>query len=133
VSEWIGSTLEMTRISRLDMGNYLCIASNSVPPSVSKQIKVSVDCEYTSPLPANASDHLRTLSTILRLLLAKDDEPSAVSHPSASPKWLSIHPHGLGLFSQSQSRQAQPSHSFPKSHRLLITYHTRFSLLDSSQ
>ncbi|XP_031778750.1 lachesin isoform X2 [Nasonia vitripennis] len=43
VNEWIGSTLEMTRISRLDMGNYLCIASNSVPPSVSKQIKVSVD------------------------------------------------------------------------------------------
>ncbi|XP_011500615.1 PREDICTED: lachesin-like [Ceratosolen solmsi marchali] len=43
VNEWVGSTLEMTRISRLDMGNYLCIASNSVPPSVSKQIKVSVD------------------------------------------------------------------------------------------
>ncbi|KAJ8679703.1 hypothetical protein QAD02_015490, partial [Eretmocerus hayati] len=43
VPEWTGNTLEMTRISRLDMGNYLCIASNSVPPSVSKQIKVSVD------------------------------------------------------------------------------------------
>ncbi|XP_014204982.1 lachesin-like [Copidosoma floridanum] len=43
VSEWVGSTLEMTKISRLDMGNYLCIASNGVPPSVSKQIKVSVD------------------------------------------------------------------------------------------
>ncbi|XP_058796821.1 lachesin-like [Phymastichus coffea] len=43
VTEWKGSTLEMTRISRLDMGNYLCIANNSVPPMVSKQIKVSVD------------------------------------------------------------------------------------------
>ncbi|CAK9803858.1 Protein CEPU-1 [Anthophora quadrimaculata] len=45
VSEWKGETLEITRISRLDMGVYLCIAKNDVPPTVSKQIKVSVDCE----------------------------------------------------------------------------------------
>ncbi|XP_012136838.1 lachesin isoform X2 [Megachile rotundata] len=43
VSEWQGETLEITRISRLDMGVYLCIAKNGVPPTVSKQIKVSVD------------------------------------------------------------------------------------------
>ncbi|XP_025423912.1 neurotrimin-like isoform X2 [Sipha flava] len=43
VSEWAGPTLELHRISRLDMGAYLCIATNSVPPSVSKRIKVSVD------------------------------------------------------------------------------------------
>ncbi|XP_054000602.1 lachesin-like isoform X1 [Hylaeus anthracinus] len=43
VSEWKGETLEITRISRLDMGVYLCIATNGVPPTVSKQIKVSVD------------------------------------------------------------------------------------------
>ncbi|XP_029055041.1 lachesin-like [Osmia bicornis bicornis] len=43
VPEWKGETLEITRISRLDMGVYLCIATNSVPPTVSKQIKVSVD------------------------------------------------------------------------------------------
>uniref|UniRef100_A0A1I8MQE0 Ig-like domain-containing protein n=1 Tax=Musca domestica TaxID=7370 RepID=A0A1I8MQE0_MUSDO len=43
VSEWEGDTLELTRISRLDMGAYLCIASNGVPPTVSKRIKVSVD------------------------------------------------------------------------------------------
>lgn len=46
VTEWEGDTLELTRISRLDMGAYLCIASNGVPPTVSKRIKVSVDCEY---------------------------------------------------------------------------------------
>jgi hypothetical protein len=28
------------------MGAYLCIASNGVPPTVSKRIKVSVDCKY---------------------------------------------------------------------------------------
>ena len=46
VSEWEGEILELTRISRLDMGAYLCIASNGVPPTVSKRIKVSVDCKY---------------------------------------------------------------------------------------
>ncbi|XP_015431804.1 PREDICTED: lachesin-like [Dufourea novaeangliae] len=43
VMEWKGETLEIARISRVDMGAYLCIASNGVPPTVSKQIKVSVD------------------------------------------------------------------------------------------
>uniref|UniRef100_A0A1B6MB79 Ig-like domain-containing protein n=1 Tax=Graphocephala atropunctata TaxID=36148 RepID=A0A1B6MB79_9HEMI len=43
VSEWEGEVLDISKISRLDMGAYLCIASNSVPPSVSKRIKVSVD------------------------------------------------------------------------------------------
>ena len=46
VYDWDGEMLEITKISRLDMGAYLCIASNTVPPSVSKRIKVSVDCEY---------------------------------------------------------------------------------------
>ncbi|XP_065567319.1 lachesin-like isoform X1 [Artemia franciscana] len=38
-----GSVLNITRISRLHMGNYLCIASNGVPPSVSKKIAVKVE------------------------------------------------------------------------------------------
>ncbi|XP_053958518.1 lachesin [Anastrepha ludens] len=38
-----GEALELERISRLHMGAYLCIATNGVPPSVSKRIKVSVD------------------------------------------------------------------------------------------
>ncbi|KFB35718.1 hypothetical protein ZHAS_00002617 [Anopheles sinensis] len=43
VPEWEGNSIEITKISRLDMGAYLCIASNGVPPTVSKRIKVSVD------------------------------------------------------------------------------------------
>lgn len=43
VTEWDGESLELIKISRLDMGAYLCIASNGVPPTVSKRIKVSVD------------------------------------------------------------------------------------------
>lgn len=56
VTEWEGETLELTKISRLDMGAYLCIASNGVPPSVSKRIKVSVDCKY-SPFLFHFANH----------------------------------------------------------------------------
>ncbi|XP_070508066.1 lachesin-like [Chironomus tepperi] len=37
-----GEMLSLTKITRSEMGAYLCIASNSVPPSVSKRMKVQV-------------------------------------------------------------------------------------------
>ncbi|XP_031787701.1 lachesin isoform X2 [Nasonia vitripennis] len=37
-----GSQLEITRVNRLHMGAYLCIASNGVPPTVSKRIVLIV-------------------------------------------------------------------------------------------
>ncbi|XP_055592432.1 lachesin-like [Uranotaenia lowii] len=43
VLDWEGDSLSLSRVSRFDMGAYLCIATNGVPPSVSKRIKVSVD------------------------------------------------------------------------------------------
>lgn len=46
VADWDGDSLEISKISRLDMGAYLCIASNGVGGvAVSKRIKVSVDCK----------------------------------------------------------------------------------------
>lgn len=53
-----GSSLELLKISRLDMGVYLCIASNGVPPTVSKRIFVSVDCKLA------ISSSLSSLSSI---------------------------------------------------------------------
>lgn len=41
-----GETLTITKVSRLHMGAYLCIASNGVPPSISKRIMLMVQCEY---------------------------------------------------------------------------------------
>lgn len=38
--------LTLSKISRSDMGAYLCIASNGVPPSVSKRIMIKVHCEF---------------------------------------------------------------------------------------
>ena len=42
---WTGDTLEIHRVRREDMGAYLCIASNKIPPSVSKRITLVVECE----------------------------------------------------------------------------------------
>ncbi|XP_076030573.1 lachesin-like isoform X2 [Oratosquilla oratoria] len=38
-----GETLTLTQVSRTHMGAYLCIASNGVPPSVSKRINLYVE------------------------------------------------------------------------------------------
>jgi hypothetical protein len=46
VNVYEGDQMNLTRISRSEMGAYLCIASNGVPPTVSKRITVDVECEY---------------------------------------------------------------------------------------
>ncbi|KAG8303560.1 hypothetical protein J6590_007228 [Homalodisca vitripennis] len=43
VNVFDGDFLNLTRISRTEMGAYLCIATNGVPPSVSKRIIVDVE------------------------------------------------------------------------------------------
>ncbi|XP_057650864.1 lachesin [Diorhabda carinulata] len=43
VNVYEGDQLNLTRISRTEMGAYLCIATNGVPPSVSKRIIVDVE------------------------------------------------------------------------------------------
>ena len=41
-----GETLNLTHITRSDMGPYLCIANNTILPIVSKRINVEVHCKY---------------------------------------------------------------------------------------
>lgn len=41
-----GEKLILTNVHRTDMGGYLCIASNGVPPSVSKRFDVHINCKY---------------------------------------------------------------------------------------
>lgn len=45
-----GMHLKMQHVQRTDMGGYLCIASNGVPPSVSKRFDVQVMCKYNSSM-----------------------------------------------------------------------------------
>ena len=44
-----GHTLNLYKVSRLDMGAYMCIASNGVPPAVSKRIQLGIDCKFKIP------------------------------------------------------------------------------------
>ncbi len=41
-----GETLRITHVSKRHMGVYYCIASNGVPPSVSKRVAVTVLCKF---------------------------------------------------------------------------------------
>ena len=41
-----GEMLTLSKVTRSEMGAYLCIASNGVPPSVSKRMKLQVHCKY---------------------------------------------------------------------------------------
>ncbi|XP_074094824.1 lachesin [Cotesia typhae] len=51
VSEYHGEELRLTKISRHDMGAYLCIASNGVPPAISKRITINVHFPPTIHVP----------------------------------------------------------------------------------
>lgn len=45
VEVYSGSALQFWRVDRRQMGAYLCIASNDVPPAVSKRVILNVNCE----------------------------------------------------------------------------------------
>lgn len=40
-----GEMLTLSKVTRSEMGAYMCIASNGVPPSVSKRMKLQVHCK----------------------------------------------------------------------------------------
>lgn len=52
-----GSSFTIPRVNRLHMGAYLCIASNGVPPTVSKRVMLIVHCNIQHVFCA----HLRCL------------------------------------------------------------------------
>lgn len=41
-----GEVLKLVKVSRSEMGTYLCIASNGVPPTISKRITLNVHCKF---------------------------------------------------------------------------------------
>lgn len=45
VAAYEDEVLTLKKISRSDMGAYLCIASNGVPSSISKRIVIKVHCK----------------------------------------------------------------------------------------
>ena len=41
-----GEALQLHKVRRKDMGAFMCIASNNVPPTVSRRVSLSVNCKY---------------------------------------------------------------------------------------
>lgn len=54
-----GEKLSLSGVQRSDMGGYLCIASNGIPPSVSKRYDVQVNCKW--PIKLDPKSKLRVL------------------------------------------------------------------------
>lgn len=67
VSHFNGSTLTIEKAGRLNMGAYLCIATNGIPPTISKRIMLIVHCTYTYPLLPSSSSLLISSSGTLSI------------------------------------------------------------------
>ena len=48
VEAYHGETLRLYRVTRQMMAAYMCIASNDVPPAVSKRVPLNVNCKFVS-------------------------------------------------------------------------------------
>ena len=46
-----GPKLRLEKISRLNMGDYLCVASNGIPPSASNRFSIRVQCKLKFKKP----------------------------------------------------------------------------------
>lgn len=55
-----GEKLELTRVDRRQMGAYLCIARNEVPPAVSKRVNLKVNCEYLTMFYSTLLDDVKS-------------------------------------------------------------------------
>ncbi len=64
--------LKLEKISRLHMADYLCVASNGIPPSASKGFSIKVQCKSVFLLPRilhSTSEMEKTLGLDFFLLL----------------------------------------------------------------
>lgn len=56
-----GEILSITKVSRLHMAAYLCVASNGVPPSISKRVQLKVQCKQTHKWQSIIPNFIRLL------------------------------------------------------------------------
>ena len=41
-----GEEIQLHKVTRSEMGAYMCIATNGVPPAVGKTVQLNVNCKY---------------------------------------------------------------------------------------
>ncbi|XP_059080787.1 limbic system-associated membrane protein-like isoform X2 [Tigriopus californicus] len=74
-----GEMLRLYKVSRLDMGAYMCIASNGVPPAVSKRIHLGIDFPPMMWIPAQQTSAISGNSITLTCFVE--------AHPEALTFW----------------------------------------------
>lgn len=57
-----GERLSLSGVQRSDMGGFLCIASNGIPPSVSRRYDVQVNCKYRIRLKSPRLQRFKAIS-----------------------------------------------------------------------
>jgi hypothetical protein len=58
-----GPVFNITKVNRLHMGAYLCVATNGVQPAVSKRIMLTVHCKFLSTFPTLTTRQYLTFVT----------------------------------------------------------------------
>lgn len=85
-----GERLSLSAVQRSDMGGYLCIASNGIPPSVSKRYDIQVNCKW--PIIRDGSDANPSLTFPLQILnlgkLTKCFSMSIINNVKASERQI---------------------------------------------
>ncbi|KAI8129513.1 Lachesin [Lucilia cuprina] len=102
VESYQGAALKLVRLERRQMGAYLCIASNDVPPAVSKRVSLSVQF---APMVRAPSQLLGTpLGSDVQLECHVEASPSPVSY------WLkgARTPSGFASVSSNSLETGQP-------------------------
>lgn len=108
-----GETLELTGVLRQEMGTYLCIASNNVPPTVSKRYSVQV--------------HFSPVIKVTNQLVAAPVNSDVVlqCHVEASPQ-------ALNTWHQNTGEKLLPSEKYTMSEYALNEYSWQMNLTVNS-
>ena len=100
VTKFEGEVLRLYKVQRSDMGAYLCIASNNVPPAVSKRIILKVNCKKIDrkscpkfpqfPVPFSVKPEVTIPSQLIGVPLGKDIELSCnvQAFPESINYWM---------------------------------------------
>ncbi|XP_076765707.1 dpr-interacting protein lambda isoform X2 [Xylocopa sonorina] len=110
---YVGETLELTGVLRQEMGTYLCIASNNVPPTVSKRYSVDV--------------HFQPVIKVTNQLVAAPIDSDVVlqCHVEASPQ-------ALNTWYRNTGEKLLPSDKYAMSEYALNEYSWQMNLTVNS-
>ncbi|XP_012216916.1 lachesin-like [Linepithema humile] len=110
---FVGETLELTGVMRQEMGTYLCIASNNVPPTVSKRYSVNV--------------HFQPLIKVTSQLVA-----APINRDVVLQCYVEASPHAMNTWYRESGEKLLPSDKYAMSEYALNDYSRQMNLTVNS-